>query len=409
MHAETIVFGHDVTFVMTVESKGWILERIANEIASALEAEGKLVTKYWLYRGNRLHRQFPRTGRPFFMHYAHFVKLIDKIKPKTLYSPIVWFTHFDKKHGISVQELVQKLVAEGADVICPCSDNERLLIAGGMPSEKVTTAFGGFDESWFGANCGAGDPKKVAFVSGCYSRKRPELLLEIAEQMHDYQFRIVGPTAGETNNSGILWSQGPYRERISEARNVELWEVPYSEYRPLISECGMYLMTSDYEGGPIGLMEAMALGLVPIATRTGFVPDLMTGDLRDLIMPVGPTRRMIARRIQLAYRAHKRLSAIARSRVEGCTWSSFANRCARITMSQDGCDIGQESPKHVLSSSSETWGRKEVLENIWTSWQLERGGSHENAATLLDECGKRTNEPRLKKVALSRARMARRV
>jgi glycosyltransferase involved in cell wall biosynthesis len=53
----------------------------------------------------------------------------------------------------------------------------------------------------------------------------------------------------------------------------------------LLNEADVLLLPSYREGLPYALLEAMAAGLVPVATRMGAIPDVATEDVHALFVP----------------------------------------------------------------------------------------------------------------------------
>ncbi|WP_428821451.1 glycosyltransferase [Microbulbifer sp. MCCC 1A16149] len=310
--------GIDVTFVMTIYNEGWILDKIASHIAAEMESKGLLTTKYFLYGGNKLHHTFPPSDVAFFMHYSNYYHLVKKVSSRVNSYCVVWYTHFDTKHGIELRDFTRLCNEYGTKVICPCSKNRDELLAAGLSHQNVTVVLGGYDENLLGLE-GERSQNSVAFVSACYERKRPDLLLELASICPDIEFNIIGPRAEDVDNLGIVWSRSEFAKKISQYSNVNLYEVEYELYPSLMLRSSKYLMLSDFEGGPIGLMEAMALDLIPIATDTGFVRDLLTGPLYGNMLPVSPEVEDIKK---LIYRDYECSSS--RDKVRNASWKKFA-------------------------------------------------------------------------------------
>ncbi len=311
--------GIDITFVMTVYNRGWILEKIADQIAESAHASGLITSKYFLYGGNRLHHSFPYSKNAFFLHYSNYYNLIDKIFPQIAGSPVIWFTHFEDKHGITRQEFAKKCNDYDAKVVCPCSSNHKELLEAGVFEHNLITVLGGYHHDLQELN-GQKNNSKIAFVSACYPRKRPDLLFSVAERCKDYEFHIVGPRAEDLTNKKLLWSRSEYLPLINRLSNMHLHEVAYKDYAHIMSGCMKYLMLSDFEGGPIGLIEAMALGLVPIATDTGFARDLMGDELSENLLPVNPEVEDVINRI----RDDRRVET--RKLVKGMDWRGFSEK-----------------------------------------------------------------------------------
>jgi glycosyltransferase involved in cell wall biosynthesis len=347
MSYKTKTKGFDITFVMTIYNQGWILEKIANHISKAAENIGSITTKFFLYGGNKIHHTFPKSNYVFYMHYSNFYHLAKKLDARTMVSPIIWFTHYDPNKEISIKQLVERCLEYNAIVLCPCSSNEELLVGNGFPRNRVSTILGGFDKKLLTIN-GERNHKEISFVSACYERKRPDLLISLVEKMQDYHFNIIGPHPDDIDNKDLLWSRSMYMEKIQKLTNVSLYEVSYDEYPDIISQSALYLMLSDFEGGPIGLIEAMALDLVPICTNTGFVSDLMTDNLAYGIVPLNPNLDMLSNTIRGAD-----LTCRPREKVKAYDWESFAQKLVEYIFNNKEIDsdlLGNEKPFYYALS-----------------------------------------------------------
>ena len=75
---------------------------------------------------------------------------------------------------------------------------------------------------------------------------------------------------------GHNWSSSPYSQRIQDTSNLEIVELNGPMDSGKFDGCDIYLMTSRIEGGPMPLLEAIAAGIVPVCTNTGFVKSIFT-------------------------------------------------------------------------------------------------------------------------------------
>lgn len=59
------------------------------------------------------------------------------------------------------------------------------------------------------------------------------------------------------------------------------------DVRPVLSAMDVYMMSSDFEGLPIALLEAMAMELVPVATGVGGIPEVLGPGSGGGVVPKG--------------------------------------------------------------------------------------------------------------------------
>jgi glycosyltransferase involved in cell wall biosynthesis len=91
-------------------------------------------------------------------------------------------------------------------------------------------------------------------------------------------------------------------------------------YRPdaarVLAGCDVFALASHYEGFPVALMEALALGLPVVATAVGGIPDGVTDGREGLLVPAGSPDRLADAVLRLAAddRLRSRMAAAAARR-----------------------------------------------------------------------------------------------
>ncbi len=103
--------------------------------------------------------------------------------------------------------------------------------------------------------------------------------------------RQVADTIPETHF--LLVGDGPEREHVEAtvaqhnlAENVHLVGLQ-EETRPYFAAMDVYLMTSEFEGLPIALLEAMAMKVPPVVTSVGGIPELVNSGVNGYLQPYG--------------------------------------------------------------------------------------------------------------------------
>jgi L-malate glycosyltransferase len=135
-----------------------------------------------------------------------------------------------------------------------------------------------------------GDSEVVGTVSVFRTQKRLDLWLEVAKRLHDARpqtrFVIVGdgPLRSEVED-GI--------GRLGLSDSVVLTGLR-DDVRPLLAAMDVYLMSSDFEGLPVALLEAMAMEVPPVATAVGGIPEVLGPASGGLVAPKGDVESLAA-------------------------------------------------------------------------------------------------------------------
>ena len=129
------------------------------------------------------------------------------------------------------------------------------------------------------------DAHVVITVAVFRQQKRLDLWLEVAKQV----------ATALPNTHFIMVGDGPLRTEVEAWRDsLRLSERVHltglqENVAPFLAAADLFLLTSDYEGLPLAVIEAMAAGLPVVATRAGGVPGLVgeAGDSTNGMEPGG--------------------------------------------------------------------------------------------------------------------------
>jgi glycosyltransferase involved in cell wall biosynthesis len=92
----------------------------------------------------------------------------------------------------------------------------------------------------------------------------------------------------------------------------------------------LYLMTSAYEGLPVALLEAMALGKPVVSTAVGGIPEVLTDGVEGRLAPVGDVAALSRAALALlaAPEQAAHMGALGAQRIE--TYFHTRNRVAAM-------------------------------------------------------------------------------
>jgi glycosyltransferase involved in cell wall biosynthesis len=129
---------------------------------------------------------------------------------------------------------------------------------------------------------------------------------------------------------GLPIEEAPVRAAIAEAGLRD--RVVLAGYRPEASRVlpafDVFVSPSLFEGMPVSLLEAMATGLPPVATRVGGVPEVATDGVDALLVPPRDEAALAAALISLLTDPARRraLGAAARATAERFTLAETVRR-----------------------------------------------------------------------------------
>lgn len=286
----------DLVLVVAPQNRGWILERVCREIAST--APERCSVHVW-------DGTIPEARAVFFSHFSLLSQAVDLASVREARRS-VFFTHPPPTRRARLRTAH---TLRDADVIISMSSiHARALRHWGL-GRRVRTVIPGCDPGSFRPHPrGRG---VIGFCSAYYPRKAPDALLSIVRAMPEEEFLLVGRGWEE-------WHRWPELLRTENLRYVE---APYSSYPECYDQMDIFVSPSEIEGGPIPLLESMMSNVVPVVTRTGFAPDLITEGYNGYIVKVGSTATTFRHAIDQA----RRISTDIRATVAHRTWNTFGS------------------------------------------------------------------------------------
>lgn len=304
----------DLVFVTPPKTaQGWILDAISREIGTRLRG---LDIRYCPF-GTPL----PVAKRYFFSHYMYYVGSLTSLHPVRLGLSYVFATHLEPaKHHIPNKLLAR--VLNGCDGVICMNDALRAELASlGVAGSKLSVAVGAASASEFKPHQRLASGK-VGFCSAYYARKSPDLVFEIVRNLPHRNFVLLGKG----------WREYPRFADMSALPNLEYVETSYANYPGYYSQMSVFVSASQLEGGPIPLLEAMMSNAVPVASRTGFAPDVIShgvnGFLFDIHAPAAEVCRLIERAFELQCNVHET--------VHHCDWDAYSARIGALMGLQTG-------------------------------------------------------------------------
>lgn len=286
-------------FILDPAWRGWILEAICQEIARRIP--GEHCFHYSIL-------DVPAADSYFIAHQS-------LVAPVLSNNPCVWrgrrvalYTHPSEIY-ISQAQFIYALNQCHA-VLFLCSLFRDQLLREGLARERSDVVYGGADPHLF-------LPHKrgkgvIGLSMAYYPRKSPERLIELLPLLAPRRVKLIGRN----------WSQYPQFDRLLAQPNFTYVEAPYSEYRRHYADMDAFVSLAELEGGPIALIEAMMCNVVPVASRTGFAPDLIRHGVNGFLFDVDAPAATIAALVDRAFGN----TADIRATVAHVTWDRLGER-----------------------------------------------------------------------------------
>jgi glycosyltransferase involved in cell wall biosynthesis len=294
---------YDLVYVVAPQNRGWILEGICKEIDRRFD--GRSAFHYGL-------RPLPPSRAYFFSHYSLFLECLGDPALRRATS-VVWFTHPSWDSGQT--KAVVRGLRKSSTVVSSSSTQAEVLSDAGFPRRKLTVVLPGADPEVFRPHRRGNGA--VGLCSAYYPRKAPGVVHELLNALPHRAFLLLGRG----------WPDAPEFSALQATPNFTYVERDYGDYPAFYDSIDVFVSPSRLEGGPIPLLEAMMANAVPVATRTGFAPDVISHGGNGFLCAVDAPVDTLAELVEAAFA----LDADVRSSVEHLTWERFAREVLALT------------------------------------------------------------------------------
>jgi len=329
------------SLLLVVDGAGWILDEVAEQLASNLPAslEPRIVRQGWVGAADCTIHFISRV-------WAWTDGVLDRVHPSNRLIGLWWHGRVDSADP-AIQLAVERLrrVHHAFDLFqVTCSIARETLIAVGVPSEKIVLLPEGVNVQMFRPPIDNGARMAVrrdlgiddqTLVVGCFQKdgdgwdagqtpkliKGPDVLVEALARLHrrtPIVALIPGPARGYVTR-GLTDAGVPFIAPGFVARAA----VPR-----LYHALDLYMSPSRDEGGPAGMLEAMASGVPVVSTRAGMAVDLIDPGMNGALVDVGDADGLADAAAELL-QSRERRQAVARralATIAAYDWSILVPR-----------------------------------------------------------------------------------
>jgi glycosyltransferase involved in cell wall biosynthesis len=311
--------------VVCLERRGPLAEEIRAPGAAVTELQRRPGFRPWLALGVR--RLLLAQGANLVHTHNTTAGFYGTLGARLAGLPIIHTKHTSNPAPTASERRLDGLVYRMTDHVVAVSDAARRQAhREGAPAARLSVIDNGIDTTRFvsgpreraTARGSLGLPAD-AFVVGSVARLAPE---------KNHALLLAGfARVAVSTNGGASWLvlvgggalEGELRARAAAMAGGDrvVFTGPRRSVESLLPAFDAFVLSSDREGLPVALLEAMATSIAPVVTRVGAMPEVVAGGLAGVIVEPGDeeglTRALLALQNDAALRS--RIAGAARARV----------------------------------------------------------------------------------------------
>ena len=277
-----------VQFALYHGNEEWVLKGIAVDLEKSLKALGKTTV-----RSDAFKEPWCTADVHFFVQQGQLVRHVQREGPSHLSDSICLYTHYDH------QQCSPKILNQLRALIFNSSLQLATAVANGInPSichlfhygvdqsihrpltdsnsrDIVVQNLGGKWEQFYGNSVGFCGRywDKPSYTR----RKNYSLILELVKSFYSTETPVIFLGSG--------WDKLLPKQYLL-CDHIRVVKTEYKFYPLIYNAMKVLVSPSLYESGPFPVLEAMSCGTYPIASATGFCPDIITSDLFGKVLPL---------------------------------------------------------------------------------------------------------------------------
>jgi len=298
-----------VLFISQTGTEDWILGAKARRLSRFYDGDSEVMFS------NKF-KNIPIAPAYFFLHQKYYSKALRYNPHLKKANCVVMFTHpeWNKFYSKSHAEYTLK---HASKVVCLNKNMANELVSIGINP-------GNIEVYHMASNPDVFTPKKkrlgrtIGFCCAYYERKNPQLVLNLIKRIDDLNIILVGRGWDQCKN---------FNDLLSKENFTYYADMDYKLYPDLYKKMDVFVSPSFLEGGPVPLLEAMMSNVVPVASDTGFCPDLIKhGTNGFLFNPETDSVEQIEKLIRQALKIEGNIS----KEVEGHSWKNYGSKIYQL-------------------------------------------------------------------------------
>lgn len=263
-------------------NRNWILGNWIREIYARSKPNFIIRWVPFIYSGRRRVEKFivPRFRKHdayFFSYLTIFKKYLEIDRVEFSGRSIVLYPHCEPELG-TLEEQVE-ILNQTYSVHFYCSADANELMKNGLKPEKVRLAYCAVDVDCVPDKTITRESNLVVLASRYGPRKGLDILPEIVKRRADLNFVALGRG----------WEEFIANSSLASATNFSYIKFNKINRNFIFSKATYFMSLSNLEGGPVPLIEALDMGVIPITTSTGFAPDVLKEGINGFMIGINPS------------------------------------------------------------------------------------------------------------------------